>query len=122
MAFCFTATALQIPNRNPNSKPNQPAKLGGAEEMEGRVREPVLSRAGTPALGRRGASPSMLFRLSRAVAFALLLRSDHRCEAPCHAISHRAPGRLRAEECSIFPPKACATRRSLFLLSLAPVA
>src|SRR5437899_8127799 len=105
MAFCFTATALQIPNRNPNSKPNQPAKLGGAEEMEGRVREPVLSRAGTPALGRRGASPSMLFRLSRAVAFALLLRSDHRCEAPCHAISHRAPGDCALRNAQFFRQK-----------------
>src|SRR5437016_13680872 len=98
MAFCFTATALQIPNRNPNSKPNQPAKLGGAEEMEGRVREPVLSRAGTPALGRRGASPSMLFSLSRAVAFALLLRSDRPCEAPCHGTSQPHSGPFASSE------------------------
>src|SRR5213075_683586 len=91
-------------------------------KWRGELREPVLSRAWTPALGRRGAPPSMLFRSWRAIAFALLLRSDHRCEAPCHAISHRAPGRLRAEECSIFPPKTCAMRSSLFLLSLGPVA
>jgi hypothetical protein len=32
----------------------------------------------------------------------------------------RARERLRAEECSIFPPKTCARRCSLFLLSLAP--
>src|SRR5215470_1643137 len=105
-ACCFIAIAPQLARQSRLRKPHRHEELKAVERNGGR--ELFISWKHGFESSVAELRPSVKLRAS---AYEPLLRSSHRCESVCHAISDQIPARQHVKEVSFFPPESALAPR-----------